>query len=316
MARPSNHVHVEQTLRALSVLKSEPGWHRLDQLAAFVGARPARLSDDLRRCCYTADDWYLPLFFGSDLDPPHPDGDAVVQLAADVPVSLPLPSSRVDLIRIALLADSAARYEPDNPRSAVLRSLHQRLAPIIGTATVDDTAEDPPAADPLRSAIRNRRNLTFTYRSLTDRTPRPRTVTPVRVQRQGRWWMLHAFHVSADQDSASPVSYRLDRIVGTVQDAGPAPLLQPPEEHDPTPTASVRLRVHSNDLWATDNLNPHDLHATAGETVEVTITLFPPVAERLSRLLFLTDPRTTEVLSGQTFLDAHRRHVEDAVRKG
>ena len=154
MARPANHEHVERTLRALAILRSEPGWHRIDRLAELVTAKPTRLADDLRRCCYAADDWYLPLLFGSDLDPPHPDGEAVVQLAADVPVTLPLPSSRVDVIRLALLADSAARLDPDHPRSAVLRTLHERLTSIIGSATVDMPGYEPTATDAVRAAIR------------------------------------------------------------------------------------------------------------------------------------------------------------------
>ena len=62
----------------------------------------------------------------------------------------------------------------------------------------------------------------------------------------------------------------------------------------------------------TDDLDPVDVRPAGRELVEVTVNLYPPVGERLSRLLFLADPRTTTIVSGQTFLEAHRRHVADA----
>lgn len=315
MGRPANHEHVERTLRALAILRSEPGWHPVDRLAQLVGAKPRRLADDLRRCCHAADDWHFPLIFGSDLDPPHPDGEAVVQLAADVPFTLPLPSSRVDLIRLAVLADGAARLDPDHPRSAVLRALHERLTTIIGSPTVDAPGHEPTAADAVRAAIRSDRNVTFTYRSLTDQAPSRRTVTPLGVERQGKWWILRAVHAGPDRVEAS---YRLDRIVGDVEDAGPAGVSAPTLAEPPfvTPRTAVRLRLHINDQWVTDDLDPLDVRPVGSELVEVTVNLYPPVGERLSRLLFLTDPRTSTVVSGQTFLDAHRRHVADALTAG
>lgn len=306
MGRPSNQDHVARTLRALAILKSEPGWHHITRLALLVEAKPIRLGDDLRRCCYVAEDWHLPLFFGSDVEPPHPGGDNVVQLAADVPITLALPSSRVELIRLSLLADAAARCDPDHPRSLVLSALHQRLTTLLDSDDLEHIAPEPPMAAAIRAAIADHRNIRFSYRSLTASSPSERLVTPLTIHRQGRWWML-----DATTDTTPPVNFRLDRIVGDVSDAGPGdvrPALRT-TTGSPTPTTPVRLRLHGNDLWTVDDLAPTELEHRADDRVDVTINLYPPVGERLSRVLFLADPTTTELISGHTFLDAHRQSL-------
>ncbi len=308
MARPSNQDHVARTLRALAILRSEPGWHHVARLALLVEAKPVRLGDDLRRCCYVAEDWHLPLFFGSDVEPPHPDGDNVVQLAADVPITLALPSSRVELIRLSLLADAAARRHPDHPRSLVLSTLHLRLTALLDSDDLEHVSPEPPMAAAIRAAIADHRNIRFSYRSLTASSPSERLVTPLNIHRQGRWWMLDA----TSDTTSGQVNYRLDRIVGDVNDAGPVdghPALRTTIGSEPTPTTAVRLRLHGNDLWTVDDLAPTDLEHRADDRVDVTINLYPPVGERLSRVLFLADPATTELISGHTFLDAHRRSL-------
>ena len=314
MARPSNQDHVARTLRSLSVLRSEPGWHHVTRRAEIVGAKPDRLSADLRRCCYAADDWHLPLFFGTDIEPEHPDGDAVVQLAEDIPVTLPLPSSRVDVIRLALLAGSAARREPDHPSAETLRALEGRLSTILDGGNLHVHDDEPALADAFRVAIRDRRHVRFVYRSLTDNDTRTRTVVPVRVHRQGRWWLLEGLPVDPAGEPTGSLSFRLDRILGDPEDAGPATAPDrttdgPPKSAGGTARTEVRLRVHENDLWATDEFSPTRIEHQHDDVVEVTISLYPPVGERLSRILFLTDPDTTHVIDGEQFLDAHRRRV-------
>ena len=105
--------------------------------------------------------------------------------------------------------------------------------------------------------------------------------------------------------------------MGDVGDAGPAVVHAAPRPTvvgEVTPTTAVRLRLHSNDLWTVDDLAPTDLEHCADDRVDVTINLYPPVGERLSRVLFLADPATTELISGHTFLDAHRRKSAQSAR--
>lgn len=313
MGRPSNHDHVARTLRALAILRGEPGWHHLTRLAELVDAKPVRLRDDLRRCCYAADDWHLPLFFGSDVD--HPDGDTVVSLSADTPVSLPLPSSRVELIRLSLLADAAARRDPDHPRSAVLAGLHRRLSVLLDSDDLDNVAPEPASGAAIRSAIAQHRNISYLYRSLTDDEPGERTVTPLSVHRRGRWWLLDAIPIEPTTGPHEAHSYRLDRIIGDVTDTGPTAAPAATTTGGTTgpggdePTTAIRLRLHDNDLWVVDDLSPTDLEHHPGDLTHVTIHLYPPVGERLSRVVFLADPATTRLLTGHEFLDAHRRSL-------
>lgn len=312
MGRTPNHEHVTKTLRVLAILRSEPGYHQIARLAEIVGTKPKRLADDLRRCCYAAEGWHLPLVFGGDTEPPHPKGDAMVQLLSETPVQLPLPSSRVDLIRLSLLADQAARRDPDTPVAETLIALHHRLMALLDADDIAVSAAEPPASSALRTAIGAGRRVTFGYRSLTDKEPRARTVTPLRIERQGKWWVLQA---RPDEGSGAQ-SYRVDRIVGDVADAGPAAeSAAGSTDSSPAPTSAVRLRLHVNDLWVTDDMGATDLvQLPDGEHAEVTVNLYPPVGERLSRLLFLADPATTTVLAGTEHLADHQRHVADQLR--
>lgn len=313
MARPTNQDHVARTLRALAVLRSEPGWHHITRLAEIVGAKPDRLSADLRRCCYAADDWHLPLLFGSDIEPEHSDGDSVVQLAPNIPVSLPLPSSRVDVIRLALLAGSAARREPDHPSASVLWALEERLSTILDTTKLDVIVDEPTTGNAFRRAVREGRQIRFVYRSLRDDETRTRTVTPLRVHRKSKWWLLEGLAVTPPNETTRSVSYRLDRIIGEPEDAGPARAAYladaSPKDADRIAKSDVRLRMHEDDLWVTDDLAPTRIEHRPNNLVEVTISLYPPVGERLSRVLFLTDPETTQVIDGEQFVSAHRKRL-------
>ena len=317
MARISNHDHVARTLRTLSILRTETGWHHISRLAEIVGAKPARLGADLRRCCYTADDWHLPLLFGSDMEPEHPEGDDVVQLASDIPITLPLPSSRVEIIRLALLAGVASRNEPQHPRAPVLRALDHRLTAILDSRAIDVGDREPATARAIRTAISNHRQISFTYRSLTDTEAHTRTVVPLRLHRQGQWWLLETHAVGGSSRAHPAATFRVDRIIGEIDDAGHSgdqPGELPTDADGPVPSVEVRLQVHENDLWAVDDLSPTEIEHLDHGRVNVTVHLFAPAAERLSRILFLTNPETTTILSGHTLLDVHRQHVADLVR--
>jgi WYL domain len=304
MPRVTNQEHVSQTLRALSIMRSEPGWHQITRLAEVVGAKPARLGADLRRCCYAADDWHLPLMFGSDMEPVHPDRDAVVQLAPNIPLMLTLPTSRVELLRLALMAGAAARQEPNHPNAPILRTLDTRLTAILDSQSVETNEHEPENAEAIRSAIANKRQIIFMYRAMTDSEAARRSVIPLTVERRGKWWLFDAVTSS----EGSPSTYRLDRIIGTIDEAANSdPLAIAPTStiSEPITSTKIRLEIHEDELWAVDDFAPTDLNHLGNEQVEVTIHLFEPVAERLSRLLFLTNPATTKIISGSDYLTKH-----------
>lgn len=303
MARISNQEHVARTLRALSILRSEPGWHPITRLAEIVGAKPTRLNADLRRCCYAADDWNLPLMFGSDMEPEHSDGDAVVQVAPDVPLTLLLPTSRVEILRLALMAGAAARHEPNHPSAPTLRALDARLTAILDSQSIEVGDREPEAAATIRSAITRQRQITFMYRAMTDTEAGRRSATPIRIERRGKWWLFDAIP-SGESDVST---YRVDRVIGNVDDAGEGDSAESPDEPDPKPIAStaIRLELHEDELWAVDDFSPTELEYLDDERVGVTIHVFAPVPERLSRLLFLTNPVTTNVVAGREHLTSH-----------
>jgi hypothetical protein len=300
MARGANHEHVRRALEALAILQSEPGWHVVADLAASVGAKPDRLAADLRRACYEARDWHLPLVFGDDLEPPHPRSWAVVQLLSDVPTTLPLPASRAELLRWALLADTAIRLDPDDERAAILRPFRDRVTAELGVApALDVRLSDPDALDALRAAIAQTRSVRFGYRALDAGELHERWVTPQRVWRDGRWWLL----LGHDHGRDALRTFRVDRVVGDVTDAGPgqappadgaAGLDGAPDVTGPATPASVRLRIGADEQWAVDAFEPSGL-VEDGASAEITVRLYPPVGARLSRLLLLLRPGATVV---------------------
>ncbi|MFV9507863.1 MAG: WYL domain-containing protein, partial [Oscillochloridaceae bacterium umkhey_bin13] len=76
--------------------------------------------------------------------------------------------------------------------------------------------EQPPALDPeptrwlpvIRRAIKHRRTLAITYTGSADRAPATRHIRPLRLERHGEHWYLHAYCL----DRQAERCFRLDRM--------------------------------------------------------------------------------------------------------
>jgi proteasome accessory factor B len=85
-----------------------------------------------------------------------------------------------------------------------------------------------PAFEPCYAAARDRRELHFDYRRPDEDEPAPRRVQPWGVVAwHGRWYL-----VGHDLDRQGTRVFRLSRVVGTPQAAGPAGAFTPPEGVD------------------------------------------------------------------------------------
>lgn len=321
MGRTKNEEHVRRTLQALAILQSESGWHRVTELAERVGASSPRLADDLRRLHYSAGMHSVPVIFGDEVEPAEPEGGSVVRYEQDFPLRLPLPASRVELTRIALLAETAPKLFDLGPSAQVLSDLGSRLSALLGLdpdVVADRKSSVPDIVTVLREAIETGGVVQFAYRSLERSELAQRRVRPIRVRPVSMSWVLDA----DDLDTESARCYRVDRIVGplTVEPsvAGPAagaaahgPAVSPPDR------TRVRVRVGEDEEWALENFEPTDkryvrqtLNGTTSMMLEATISLYPPVERRLSRLLLLLRPGAavveTENTGSESVLHVHR----------
>lgn len=312
MARPSNLDHVRRVLRALSILRTEPGWHSVEHLAQTVGAKPARLADDLRRACYAAGELSLPLMFGDDLEPEHPDGSNVVQFNEHVAVQLPLPPSRVALARMLLASESAIAQDFDVTATNTLAAVRDRIVESLGISGIDGgAAKTPDVVVRVRNAIGNSESIQFAYQGLEANEPRVRVVQPESVSRSGSGWVLMGIDLSLGEER----TFRLDRVIGEIDSASPAE--QNPESWQSRAEPNrgvgssvrqeVRLRIDANEIWAVENYDPRIAEEVDGR-VEVTVLVYPPVGARLSRLLMFLGP-SAEVLDGEEVLQEHRARV-------
>jgi proteasome accessory factor B len=127
----------------------------------------------------------------------EPDELAVLGLASRVwqQASLAAPASR------ALLKLKADGIEPD-------------ASSIVGIEPRVRTSE--PAFEPVYAAVRDRRPITFAYRTSGSGEPRTRHLEPWGiVSRHGRWYV-----VGHDRDRAATRVFRLSRIAGEVRPIG------------------------------------------------------------------------------------------------
>lgn len=318
MARVPNHEHVRRTLAAIAILRDEPGWHRVDTLAARVSTQPDRLADDLRRVHYTAGYESVPIVFGDDLEPAHAEGPTVVQHLRGMPLELPLPASRVGLTRLALVVESALRREPFDEHATTWQALHDRLRALLDIDGVIDAPSPsvPPNVLALRTAIEDGRQVVFDYLALDGGDPSTRALVPERLWSARPGWLV-AGH---DLDRGAERVFRVDRILGevtvgpvtgtvtgpgagvdAVPDGGPAvprPVSRP-----------VRLRIEEADLWAVEHLGPHGSRPAGPGRVDITVELFEPAGARLTRLLFLLRPGFEVLEAADDLLDAYRRQV-------
>jgi proteasome accessory factor B len=160
----------------------------------------------------------------------EPDELAVLGLASRVwqQASLAAPASR------ALLKLKADGIEPDG-------------ASLVGIEPRVRTSE--PAFEPVYAAVRDRRAISFPYRTSGTGEPMVRHVEPWGiVSRHGRWYV-----VGHDRDRGATRVFRLSRVAGAVMPIGPPGAVQVPDGVDfrdqvaalvpATPTADAVLRA-------------------------------------------------------------------------
>jgi proteasome accessory factor B len=96
------------------------------------------------------------------------------------------------------------------------------------TLGIEPVVTVDPAFGPLTSAARERRAVTFSYRTPEGDDPATRHLEPWGVVCwQGRWYV-----VGHDRDRAAVRCFRLSRIVGTVRGSGAPGAFTPPEKVD------------------------------------------------------------------------------------
>lgn len=159
------------------------------------------------------------------------------------------------LLAAAYYRASAPLEAPLGPPDELLARLRAGLPPGLGASTdaaiaalsTDDqlpsathalTADDrtiadgraaaeasPPLAallDQLRATLRRRGTVTLRYQGAGEDAPRERIVRPLRLERHGPWWYLHAYCLLAGAERC----FRLDRVLGLAA-AAERPALSP-----------------------------------------------------------------------------------------
>jgi hypothetical protein len=169
--------------------------------------------------------------------PPPPD--AVVPPAADL-----APGERAALLLAAgYYRAYAPASGPPGPDAALLARLRSGLPPAVAVAAdaavaalagpppataagararpaaAADEAPPEPAAllDLLRASIRRRGAVSLRYQGAHEAAPCERVVRPLRLERHGPWWYLHAYCLLARAERC----FRLDRVLGVGAAAAP-----------------------------------------------------------------------------------------------
>ncbi len=81
------------------------------------------------------------------------------------------------------------------------------LSPVAATAPFPSLAN---LHEHLEAAMRRRKAVTLTYQGADETAPRDRIVRPLRLERHGPWWYLHAYCLQARAERC----FRLDRVHG------------------------------------------------------------------------------------------------------
>ena len=195
------------------------------------------------------------------------DGRAV---APPPPASTP-PAAELTPGEGAALLLAAAYYQanapadgPPGPHALLRERLRAGLPPALRAATAaaiaalttdnrpttDDQpmtiAHDPPPLagppplaellDQLRSALRRRGAVMLRYQGSAEAAPRERIVRPLRLERHGPWWYLHAYCLLARAERC----FRLDRVHGLAP--GDAATFHPAQRPGPAPAAAQAPR--------------------------------------------------------------------------
>lgn len=194
------------------------------------------------------------------------DGRAIAPPIAPIappPAALSPAEQASLLIAVAHYRATAPSGSPPGPHDVLLNRLRAALPPALAAATdaaitrlrtperrstttpsdAEPTSERvapaplPPLLDLLRPAIRRRRAVTLRYQGADDLVPRERTVRPLRLERHGPCWYLHAFCLLARAERC----FRLDRVYSAAPEAmPPRPVGAPPPVVVPPPPARTR----------------------------------------------------------------------------
>ena len=157
------------------------------------------------------------------------------------------------LLAAAFYRVNAPPDAPPGPRDDLLNRLRAGLPPALGAATdaaiaaltadngglttdaqlltdtppTDDAPPPwvpaPPLAellDLLRTTLRRRGAVTLHYQGADDTAPQARIVRPLRLERHGPWWYLHAYCLRAQAERC----FRLDRVRGLAVADAPRPV--------------------------------------------------------------------------------------------
>ncbi|MEI8165377.1 MAG: WYL domain-containing protein [Chloroflexales bacterium] len=148
--------------------------------------------------------------------PPGPRDDLLAQLRAGLPPAL------------GAATDAAIAAMTGTGRRGAARFPMADDAPLIDDTPPTDDAPPlrmpaPPLAellDLLRTTLRHRGAVTLHYQGADEDAPQARIVRPLRLERHGPWWYLHAYCLRAQAERC----FRLDRVHGLAVADAPRPV--------------------------------------------------------------------------------------------
>lgn len=306
------HVHAERAMRVLSLLRAEPRFHAIADIAQQLAITEKEVRELLESVRLAgAAGWTLDLEFGDEVEPAEPLGADCVRLPLQQLDAMPLPMSALELLRTAIAAHLAATQVPGTEQARLLESVKRKVLTSLGLdEDLDLEAEVPAKVLAFQEAREQGRAVTFEYRKLSDNAPETRLVTPITVTRSSKAWLLEGY----DHARQERRQFREDRVIGGIVDAGEA--VEHGLEADPVeaPVEQVRLRFPSDRIWALESFRQQD-EKRQGRFMEVTIGVYPPVDHRLVRLLPLLGPEATLVWPDPVLAEAYRDRLRQVLAR-
>lgn len=225
-------------------LLERPGASIAEAAHAFgVGEQDIR--DDLARL-----DWCgLPGMGGGDVfDVTVTDDRIVLELVHEL--HRPMRLHPAEALRLVLTLDAVLPTLGDDlPALATARAKVRAAAGVPPGAVVTSDDHDPAIVGTIRTAMTERRRLSFDYRGRQDDQPRRRTVEVWQLDVIADGWYVRAHDVEAD----GARSFRLDKVVAPRIEDTPATTTPPddlPPPGFPADTGRrVRLRLAPDTAW-------------------------------------------------------------------